>query len=208
MESKNVERIAIIGAGAQGRTSVTCLSYIYKKAKVTIADISPQKCVFFKKEMEQKLVIKITNAHNIEEAIKEADIIILVTAANELLVKTHWVKTRATVIAMGSYPQIDESFTLQVDKIMVDSWEQSRHRGELLPLVQQGKITEKSIYAELGEIVAGKKNGRENEKENILVVPIGLEAQDVCFAYYVYQQAKKKGLGKTVELGIENNLEI
>jgi ornithine cyclodeaminase/alanine dehydrogenase len=205
---KNINKIAIIGAGAQGRTCVTCLSYLYKNAEVRVADISVQKRKSFKKEMEQKLGMNIIEANTIKEAVQEADIIVLVTAANEPLVKHQWVKTGATVLAMGSYPQIEEAFTLQADKIIVDSWEQSSHRGELLPLVQQGKINVKNIYAELGEIVAGKKAGRESEEENILVVPIGLGAHDICVAHHVYQKAKQKGLGTFIDLQLDKKIEL
>ena len=205
---KVIQRIAIVGAGTQGRTSVTCLSYLCPAAEVRIADISAAKRNSFEKEMSRKTGMKIREAATVEEAAKGADLIILVTTANEPLLKDRSIEKGATVLAMGSYPQTEPSFVLRADKIVVDSWGQTSHRGELLPLVEQGKISEKNIYAEIGEVVAGKKPGRLSDEETILVIPIGLGSHDVCVAWRVYKRAKEKGLGQEIDLGLDVQLEL
>jgi len=78
---------------------------------------------------------------------------------------------------------------LTVDKFVTDSWEQTEHFHE------QGAFPDgmPRLYAELGEIVAGKKKGRENPRERILAINIGLALEDVIVADYVYKKAVKKG---------------
>jgi alanine dehydrogenase len=205
---KDIQRIAIVGAGTQGRTSVTCLSHIYPSAEVRVVDISSEKRRAFKNEMSRKTGMKIHETASVEEAALGAELIILVTTANEPLLKNRWIEEGATVLAMGSFPQTEPEFVLRADKIVVDSWGQTSHRGELLPLVEKGKISEKNIHAEIGEVVAGKKPGRESEKETILVIPIGLGSHDVCVAYHVYQRAKEKKLGTEFDLGLEVSYEF
>jgi ornithine cyclodeaminase/alanine dehydrogenase-like protein (mu-crystallin family) len=61
--------------------------------------------------------------------------------------------------------------------------------------IEEGVITENNIYSELGQIVAGKKKGRENPDEITLFKATGLAIQDVGTAYKVYQMAKEQGIG-------------
>jgi ornithine cyclodeaminase/alanine dehydrogenase-like protein (mu-crystallin family) len=77
----------------------------------------------------------------------------------------------------------------------VDNWSQCKHRGELRKLAERGAVTEANITAEIGEVVAGLKPGRESEKERILAVPVGMGSQDVAIASKVYKKAIEKGLG-------------
>lgn len=205
---KDIRRIAIVGAGTQGRTSVICLSHLYPTAEVRVVDISTAKRNSFQDEMIRKTGMKIREVATVEKAAKGADLIVLVTTANEPLLKNRSIEKGTTVLAMGSYPQIEPSFVLRADKIVVDSWGQTSHRGELLPLVEQGKISEKNIYAEIGEVVAGKKPGRQSDEETILVIPIGLGSHDICAAWRVYERAKEKGLGQEFDLGVDLHFEL
>jgi ornithine cyclodeaminase/alanine dehydrogenase len=112
-------------------------------------------------------------------------------------VKNEWFKKGSVFVSLGSYQECDEDIPLTADKIIVDSWAQCSHRGELAKLAARGSITEKSIYAELGEIVAGKKQGRTNKEERILAVPIGLGSLDIALAKKVVEKARELGVGST-----------
>jgi len=105
------------------------------------------------------------------------------------------VEKREFVISAGSYQELDPEAVPSADKIVVDSWAQTSHRGELARLVEAGKLGERNIHAEIGEILAGKKKGREREDENILAVPIGLGSLDIGCAFEVYQKAVEKKIG-------------
>jgi alanine dehydrogenase len=77
----------------------------------------------------------------------------------------------------------------------VDHVAQCLHRGALKELSEKGQITEKNIYATIGELAAGKKKGRTSDEERILCIPIGTGAMDVAVATVAYQRAMEKGLG-------------
>jgi ornithine cyclodeaminase/alanine dehydrogenase len=96
---------------------------------------------------------------------------------------------------MGSYQECEDAFILSADKIIVDHIAQCLHRGALKELSDRGKITEKDIYATIGEIAAGKKKGRTSDSERILCIPIGTGAMDVAVATVAYQRALERGLG-------------
>jgi ornithine cyclodeaminase/alanine dehydrogenase len=100
---------------------------------------------------------------------------------------------------MGSYQECENEFILNADKIIVDHIDQCLHRGALKELADAGKITEKNIYATIGDIAAGKKSGEFSETERILCIPIGTGAMDVAVATIVLERAKEQNLGGTFE---------
>ena len=81
------------------------------------------------------------------------------------------------------------------DKLVVDFIPQAFVTGDFAKPKEEGVITEGDIHAQLGEIVAGKKSGRESGEEVTLFKATGLAIQDVGTAYKVYQLAKEKGAG-------------
>ena len=74
------------------------------------------------------------------------------------------------------------------DKFVTDDWEQTKH------FKSQGAFPDglPKLYAELGEIMAGVKPGREEERERILAINIGLALNDIIVANHIYEMAKKK----------------
>jgi ornithine cyclodeaminase/alanine dehydrogenase-like protein (mu-crystallin family) len=88
----------------------------------------------------------------------------------------------------------------KASKIVVDSLAQCRRIGEIQHALKEGLITETSIHAEIGEILNEDKAGREADTEITVFDATGLSAQDIAAAKIVYDAAKKKGLGKGINL--------
>src|SRR4029079_8132224 len=88
----------------------------------------------------------------------------------EELFKTAWVKRGALVIRYGTVRALDLSLTAIMDKIVVDDLGQFRagSLGALRPHIDAGRVGEEKVYAELCEIIVGKKPGRERADETIL----------------------------------------
>ena len=150
--------------------------------------------------MQENFQINISDAPTVESAVSGADVVVLLTTAKEPIVKKEWVAEGCVTLAMGSYQQTEDRLILGSDKIIVDSWGQAEHRGELKKLAELGKIAEKDIYAELGFIAAGRKPARTNSRERILAVLVGLGAHDVFIAGQVYKKALEEELGQTIQL--------
>ena len=72
--------------------------------------------------------------------------------------------------------------------------------GDIIIPIQEGVIDEDHIRAELGEVVAGLKPGRESDDEITVFKSVGLAIQDVASAVKVYQLAQQEGVGQEVEL--------
>ena len=103
---------------------------------------------------------------------------------------------------VGSYQEEEEAVIFNADKVVVDLWEEVLHRGTplLAKLYKAGEITEDRIYANIGEIIRGNKKGRTDREERIFFSPLGLGSEDIGVANFVYQEAKKKGLGISLKL--------
>ena len=89
---------------------------------------------------------------------------------------------------------------LKEAKIVVDCWEQASHSGEINVPLAKGIISQKDIYGSLGEIVSGKKKGRENEKEITIFDSTGLAIQDLYTANLIYQSAKRRKVGREIKI--------
>jgi ornithine cyclodeaminase/alanine dehydrogenase len=96
---------------------------------------------------------------------------------------------------MGSYQECENEFILGADKIIVDHVEQCLHRGALKELAEIEAIGKDDIYATIGEIAAGKKQGEISKNERVLCIPIGTGAMDVAIATVALERATEKKLG-------------
>jgi len=195
LAKKDSAIVGLVGAGAQARMQLRALSNVFSLEEVRIADIVPEALTRFAQEMERELGVAIKKARNNEEAVDGADIIVTATASHQILVKRAWVSRGAFVASIGSYPELDPQLILNAEKLLVDSWAQNKHRGELSRLVEEGLINEENIHGEIGEVVAGKMPGREREDEIIVACLIGLGGHDVGCAHFAYEEAEKRGLG-------------
>jgi ornithine cyclodeaminase/alanine dehydrogenase-like protein (mu-crystallin family) len=85
-------------------------------------------------------------------------------------------------------------------KIVVDILEQCAAIGDLHHALEAGAVTEADVYAELGEIVAGRKPGRTSEEEIVIFDSTGTALQDVAAAAVVYERALRAGVGVRLTL--------
>jgi alanine dehydrogenase len=193
-------KIAMIGAGAQGRKATVCLHSIFPQAEFAVADLSAPQREAFCRELQERYSVPVSNAESVAAATDGADVVVLLTTARQPFVRAEWIAEGAVVLAMGSYQQAEDDLLLGADRIVVDCWGQAAHRGELKPLVEAGRLSEQDVAAELGFVAAGVKPGRTSPQERVLGVLVGLGAHDVYVAGQVYQRALATGRGQRVRL--------
>ena len=93
---------------------------------------------------------------------------------------------------------VELSLTDIMDKIVMDDWGQARSGpfGALRAHVDAGKLSEKNLHAELGQIVAGAKSGRERQDETILFWHRGLALSDIALGSALLDKARRLGIGQ------------
>ena len=192
--------LAVIGAGTQGRSTAKALARIFSFREILLYDLDPRAGEKYQEEMAPFLKIPIRLYPQAQEAVEGADIIVTVTSAEGEFVKNDWVKPGAFVASVGSYPELAPTLPKRVEKLVVDDRTQARYRGELWRGYEKGEISDDLIYAELGEIVCGKKKGREGKEERTLACLTGVGTLDVAVARRVYEIALTRSLGSRFSL--------
>src|SRR5690606_26772549 len=116
--------------------------------------------------------------------VEGADIVVEASRLSEPtpLLKTEWITPAAFVVPYGTMSAVELSLTDIMDKLVVDDWGQCKGGpfGSLRAHVNAGKLTEETLHAELGQVVAGLKPGRERPDERILLWHRGLSTSDVA----------------------------
>ena len=194
LHNKKSIRIGLYGAGMQGCYQTMAIAELFDIEQLRVYDINPETSKKFAKDMKDKVRGDIIIVNSPQEA-ASGDAVIAITWSKDKFIENSWIKPGTVVFCMGSYQECEDAFILSADKIIVDHIAQCLHRGALKELAEHGKITEKSIYATIGELAAGKKKGRTLGKERILCIPIGTGAMDVAVGTVALQRAVEKGLG-------------
>jgi ornithine cyclodeaminase len=140
-----------------------------------------------------------------KEVFVGADIMVEASRLTEptALLKTEWVTPGTFVVPYGTVSAVERSLTGVMDKIVVDDWGQAHagRFGALRQHVDEGLLTEETLHAELGDIVAGNAPGREGPDERTLFWHRGLATTDVAIAYLILQKAQEKGIGTLIPTG-------
>jgi ornithine cyclodeaminase/alanine dehydrogenase-like protein (mu-crystallin family) len=135
-----------------------------------------------------------------EAAIKDADVIVTATSAQAPLLKAAWMKPGSFYSHVGGWED-EYAVARQCDKIVCDDWETVKHRTQTLSrMYKEGLLRDSDVYANLDELVAGEKPGRENDGERAYFNAVGLAFVDVGIAWAMYQRAIERGLGQTLTL--------
>ena len=189
--------VGLVGAGVQARTQIAALKAVLPGiSSVRVYDIRPEAAARFRDDCSAA-GLSVIAVDSPEEAVRGADILVTVTVADEPIVKTAWLAEGVFFAHVGSYQEEEEQVIIDADKVVVDIWEEVLHRGTplLARMFRVGKIDERRIHANIGEIINGIKPGRESEAERIFFSPLGLGSEDIAVAAAVYRKAREQNLG-------------
>jgi ornithine cyclodeaminase len=132
--------------------------------------------------------------------VEGADIVVEASrlSSPEPHLKTQWIRKGALVIPYGTMSAVELSLIDIMDKVVVDDWAQCRQGkfGALRPHVEAGKLSDATLHAELGEIVAGLRPGRERDEETILFWHRGLSLSDIALGCAMIEKSSRLGLGQ------------
>ena len=134
-----------------------------------------------------------------EECVRGADVVVEASRLTEPapLLRTSWIAPGALVIPYGTVSAVELDLLEIIDKVVVDDWGQAGigPLGALRPHVDTGRLTEANLHAELGQIVAGARPGREHARETILFWHRGLSITDIALGEALLAKARAQGVG-------------
>ncbi|MGQ9709828.1 MAG: ornithine cyclodeaminase family protein [Anaerolineae bacterium] len=195
---------AVFGAGVQGRTQLEAVCAVRPIREAWVYDVDPQRAQAYAREMGEPLGIPVHVATSPAEAVRQADVICTATTSTTPVFDDADVRPGTHINAVGAYtPQMREIPTETVlrARVVIDHRTASlAEAGDLLIPIQEGRMTEQHIWAELGEIAAGLKPGRLSPDEITLFKSVGVAVQDVAAAAAVLEAARRQNLGVEISL--------
>lgn len=188
---KNSRTLGIIGAGRQAYTQLLAHAALFRLERITVFDIF--------KETAERLVKAFPDypvqAGSLEEA-AAAGIVCTVTPARAPVLKKAMVLPGTHINAIGADAPGKEELEpslLREATVVVDDIRQARSSGEINVPISQGIYRIEDVYANLGEIIAGKKPGRTNDKSITIFDSTGVAIADIAVAKVVYEKARQIG---------------
>ncbi|MBQ7033021.1 MAG: ornithine cyclodeaminase family protein [Clostridia bacterium] len=194
----NAGVMTLCGAGAQAPTQLEAALIARPSIhSVFIYDIVPENARRFASYvMEKYKTVQAIPTQNIEEAVRNSDIVDCVTLAAEPFIQGNWLKKGCLVMNMADF-EVDYDCVKRTDKVVVDFWESVKHRmiSTVALMWKEGLVQDNDIHAELGEVLAGSKRGRENDEEIIYFNAVGAGILDIAVTARCYRNALQNGDG-------------
>jgi ornithine cyclodeaminase/alanine dehydrogenase len=163
---------------------------------IRFIDISPAAMERLARETPAFFSGELLPCDNEEACLAGADVIVTCTPGDRAVVRDAWFAAGATGVGIEGGCAWEPAALRGADKFLVDDLPQARHFDTLGDF--PGGLP--PVYAELGDIVAGRKPGRESDRERILATPLGLAIEDVAIARLVYEAATRAEVGTRVPL--------
>ena len=191
-----------IGARGTAYWNVRLLDHLFDFEEIRVHSRRPESRNAFAERLRKDLGRDIIVTDNWQDCLEGADVQVEASRLNEPtpLFRSEWITDGGLVVPYGTMSALPLEFTDSFDKFVMDDLGQlnSGPLGALRPHINAGKINKASFYAEVGEIAAGLKPGRESDKETILFWHRGLSTSDIALGAAMLEKAKKLGLGHTL----------
>ncbi|HXI38878.1 MAG TPA: hypothetical protein VNH83_02820 [Bryobacteraceae bacterium] len=194
---RKTRKIGVVGAGVQSRTQILGLHTVFPKIEeIALVNREISKAEALADECRLLWEAPVRAVETVDEALADADIALTITTAHEPLMFARQIKPGALTVQLAGH-ECEFAVIQQCQKIVTDDWDVVKHRGIMTPALmhQQGLLRDSDIHANLGELILGRKPGRENDSERIHYAHMGMGLDDVALAWAVYQTACQRHLG-------------
>lgn len=192
---KGASTMAMLGAGDTARAAVPVMAKAFNLKEIRVTSRTPESRQNYAKEVGKEYGLNIRPVESTEEALKGADVVISATTTSTPFVKESWLGEGITVYSIGKHQEMESSIYKNADKFVVDSWLHCKNKSDMQRMLKENYLSEKDLYAELPELLSGKKAGRQSDQERVFIRAIGLVNQDIAMANTIYQSALEKGIG-------------
>lgn len=187
--------MAMLGAGDTARAAVPVMAKAFSLKEIRVTSRTTESRQNFAREVGREFNLNIRPVDSTAEALKGADLVVSATTTSTPFVKDGWLGEGVTVYSIGKHQEMESDVYKKVDKFVVDSWEHCKNKSDLQRMLKEEFLSESDLYAELPEILTGKKSGRHSDQERIFIRAIGLVNQDIAIANWIYRRALATNAG-------------
>jgi ornithine cyclodeaminase len=196
--------LAIIGTGVQARSHLEAIAHVRSLREVRVWSPTESHRERFAEHARVLTAAPVRVASDARSAVAGADLIALTTASREPVVESSWIAEGAHICAVGACrPDQREMSTELVRKatLFVDSRTGAlAEAGDVVLPIKEGAFDATHIAAELGDVAAGRMNGRSRSTEVTVFKSLGMAVEDLAAAHMAYQRAQARGIGRTSAL--------
>jgi len=192
------ETVGIVACGVQGRSNLAALACRFRISSVKAYDLYPEAASRYAREMSEELGVRVAPVTELSDAVRGLDIVV----TSGPILKHPAPRIEAGWLAPGSFASLVDFDSYwqgpalrEVDKLATDD------RAQLQYYRQDGYFRNTpEPYADLGEIVCGKKPGRQGVQERTMTINLGLALEDMTTAIQIYRRARERGIGLELPL--------
>jgi len=193
--------LAIIGTGVQGRAHAHALAATRPLTGIRMAGRDVARARKVAAELAEALGLPVTAAGSVPEAVDGAGIVVTATSSAQAVLRREWLAAGSHVNAVGAclpHAREIDTATMAEAAVFADSRESVRSEsGDYLLAAQEG--ADNPVRAELGELLTGTASGRADDDEITVFESLGLAAEDLAAASYLYREATRIGAGTSAD---------
>lgn len=197
--------LAILGTGVEARSHLEAMAAVRTIRRVRVWSRSAERREAYAVWARGVVPVPVELAPNAEVAMRDADLVCLVTSATSPVIDGGWLTAGAHINAVGAHrPDTRETDTDTVvrARLFVDSRSSAlAEAGDLMIPIAEGRITTDHIAGDLSDLVTGRVVGRQHPDDITLFKSLGLAVEDIAAAHAVWQRAETTNAGQVVEMG-------
>ncbi|HUQ27529.1 MAG TPA: ornithine cyclodeaminase family protein [Usitatibacter sp.] len=186
------ETLLLCGCGGQGAAQLRSMLAVREPARILVFDQDVDRAQRFASSMGAGLGKEIVVARDLATAVTASDLIITCTTARRFFITREMVRPGTFIAAVGADNEEKQEIDPQLmaaAKVVTDLTDQAARIGDLHHAIDAGVMSAADVHAQLGELIAGLKRGRENDDEVTVFDSTGTGLQDVAAAVAVYRSA-------------------
>ncbi len=204
MARPDAHALGIIGTGKEARTQLDAISRVCEFTQVKVFSRSADNRNKFAAEMTERLGLKVEPVENGEICVREVDIAVTITNANEPVLLGSWLAPGTHINAVGATTpyrrELDPEAVSRASTVVVEHMAQAMEEaGDLMYAESQGKLRW-PLVRELKDVVCGALPGRVNDADITLFDSIGVGSEDVAIADFVLRKAREASIGTVLPM--------
>jgi ornithine cyclodeaminase len=194
--------LAIIGTGVQAKIHLEAMSVAGRFERVRVLGRTRERADAFVSALAPSYSFRMEAAPDAERALRDADVIVTATNSAEPVVRREWIRPGAHINAVGSCSPVKrelDTATVAASSLFVDRRESTLNEsGDYILAAKEGAVGPEHIRAELGELLVGDRPGRGSSEEITIFKSLGIAAEDLASAQFLYRRARETGIGTRV----------
>src|ERR1700722_14808100 len=195
--------LGIVGAGMQAWFQAEALCAVRPIDTVKIFSRDKSHAEEFATRLRKSLTVNAVAVNSAQDAVRGSDLMVAATAVSAPLIQGNWLEPGTHVSGIGANTRTKrelDATCFERARVVADSREQVLHEsGDLRDAVETGRVTSDVVYAELGELAAGLKQGRSSIEEITIFKSVGVALQDVAVAAFLFEVVQRSGIGTQLD---------